>query len=306
MSAFKKKVIRCWVDITSNGGFTDRNTNAQPATWNGVGFQLQVAFGIGPESQGQLLDISLVVAFLAKVWLTTTTYLDTTNTTINTALTYAGWQGGNAANDPTQCHAYFDFEGSAATLSVPAGGASTFQFTIHGTTSDDPTDPDCFGKALITFTDAGIATNGPVQASNIVPLAVSYDGSGHYTLAVTQGAAYVWTQGAHDTSVTNASQTITDGSVWVASGTTVVLNGSVGQTVTAAVWYPTPLTVAAFNALFNNALGVGGGNKVYTGTAVPNGSQTANVGDMYNQISGGILIQQWTKLTGTATNTGWG
>ena len=50
-----------------------------------------------------------------------------------------------------------------------------------------------------------------------------------------------------------------------------------------------------------------GGNKLYTGTAAPNGSQVGTTGDIYSQINaGGQLVQQWTKLSGTATNTGWG
>jgi hypothetical protein len=45
--------------------------------------------------------------------------------------------------------------------------------------------------------------------------------------------------------------------------------------------------------------------RVYTGSAAPNGLQTGNVGDEYNQIIDGQLVQKWTKVSGTGTNTGW-
>jgi len=305
MSAFKKRVIRCWVDITSTNPFNDLNTNAQPSTWNAVGFQIQVAFGIGPQNNGQLADISNVTAFLAKIWTGTTTYIDATQTALLTTLTYANWVTGNATNDPSACHAYFDFVGASVTLAVPAGGSLSFKLTLHGATTDAPTDPDCFGVSNISFFDAGLAATGPVQASNIVPLAAAYDGSGNYTLTVTTGVVYIWTQGSHDTSVTNAAQTITDGSVWIAAGASVILNGTPGATITAAVWYPVPLTVSAFQALFQANIGSGGANVNYSGTESPEGVHIGNIGDTYKQISGGVLLQVWTKVTGTGTITGW-
>ena len=305
MSAFFKRVVRCWVDITSTNPFNDLNTNAQPSTWNAVGFQIQVAFGIGPQNNGQLADISSVTAFLAKIWTGSTTYIDENQTALLTTLTFADWTIGNATNDSAKCHAYFDFVGAAVTLTVPAGGSASFKLTLHGATTDAPTDPDCFGVSNISFFDAGLAATGPIQASNIVPLNTVYDGSGHYTLTTTTGVAYVWTQGAHDTSVTNAAQTITDGNLWIAVGASVILNGTPGATITAAVWYPVPLTVAAFQALFQANISGAGANVIYSGAGVPNGSQIGNIGDTYKQISSGVLLQEWTKVTGIGTITGW-
>lgn len=50
--------------------------------------------------------------------------------------------------------------------------------------------------------------------------------------------------------------------------------------------------------------GGGGTGGVFTGSATPNGSVTAPVGSVYNQIVGGNFVAQYIKVSGSG-NTGW-
>ena len=314
----KKRVVRLAVDVTAfvGAGFTDFITQASPQFWNASGVEVQVAFFQGnPYNGAGLADVSA----LTQVYLLIADSQKGANVYVNqamagspgldTALTLAEWQAGFSVRSgfTRACHCVFIFESSGFVLLNSTQSNADFWSVLYGNDSTDPTSTDLFGGGNITVLNAGLPASGQNQAANIVPVATSYDGSGHYTLTTVAGTAYIWTKGSNDMSVTNGSNTITDGSVWVASGTTVTLNGTPSVLVTASVWYPVALTVAAFTALFQAAIGSSGGNKIYYGAVNPNGSQLGNVGDFYSQIDGsGNLIQQFTKLTGTNTNTGWG
>lgn len=315
MPAFKKRVVRLAVDITGFSGLLDSVTSAAPQMWNAVGCEIQVAFFNGdPNNGAALADVSLVTSVKALISDTSkgaTVYIDQAMANppgLDVNLTLSEWQSGVSVRSGFEraCHAVVSLEGTQTALLDNTKSSGTYWLAIHGTTSDDATDPDLFGAGSLTIINGALPVSpGALAGSNIVPNGATYDGSGHYTLTVGAGQAYVWTQGANDTSVTNGSATITDGSVWVAAGATVTLNGTSGQLVTASVWYPVVLTVAAFNALFQANIGSSGSNKLYYGTANPNGSQVGSVGDEYNQIVAGQLVQKFTKLSGTATNTGW-
>lgn len=304
---FKKRIIRCWVDVTSQSSFYDTNTNSPPSAWNGCGFQMQIAFGIGSENEGVLINPANLSAVLAKIWQDDISYIEQTYSKIDTALTIEEWNAGVSVRVGYEegCHVVIDFLGANVVMPLDGADSASFKLTLHGATSDAPTDPDGFARSTINFKNAGIALTGPIQSSNIVPALSVYDGGGECVLATVDGVAYIWTQGTNDTSVENGVDTITDGSLWVAVGSSVTLHGTPGEAVTAQVWYPVALTVAAFDAMFSDRLGTGGGNGIYHGDADPNGSQSGTVGDEYKQIVGGHLVQTWTKCTGIATDTGW-
>jgi hypothetical protein len=151
------------------------------------------------------------------------------------------------------CHAVFTFTEADVAFNLGNSDELTFKLTLHGDTSDETGEADAFARSQLRVIDAGIdAEQGTRAAGNLITGSPSYDGSGHYLLTgLTAGRMYRWTDGgAHDTSVTNGSQTVTvTDSVFVAQGTTVTLNGTAGTTVTAVVWYgitPTGDEIAAY------------------------------------------------------------
>jgi len=46
------------------------------------------------------------------------------------------------------------------------------------------------------------------------------------------------------------------------------------------------------------------GPQLYTGATSPEGITTAEVGSIYTEIAAGVVVKQWTKITGSG-NTGW-
>lgn len=85
--------------------------------------------------------------------------------------------------------------------------------------------------------DPSKADGRPVQSgSALVPAGAVYDGSGQYTLSgLTAGTAYLWVKGANDISIVNTPDTITVSGTFLAAGTSCVMNGTPGATVTATV-----------------------------------------------------------------------
>lgn len=63
------------------------------------------------------------------------------------------------------------------------------------------------------------------------------------------------------------------------------------------------LLVKVLNALLAG-YGGGGTAMVFTGSGSPEGVVTAPVGAIYNEITGGVVIAQWVKASGSG-NTGW-
>jgi len=48
-----------------------------------------------------------------------------------------------------------------------------------------------------------------------------------------------------------------------------------------------------------------GSATISSGTGVPNGVLTGNVGDLYLRTDGGASSTLWVKESGSGTNTGW-
>ena len=316
MAAYKKRVLRIAVDLTSyTPGLVDIATQSSMTLKNNVGCEVRVAFFVGnPLNNGALADVSqftsLKLQIAASQNVGATVYQDKAfmaTPGIDSALTLDEWNNGVSIRSGFEraCHAVFSFEGSELSLLSSGQGTGSFYATLHGSTADDAGDADNFGAGTITVqADALPASAGALQGSNTVPGAAAYDGSGHYSLATTIGQGYRWTKGANDTSVTNGVQTVTvDGSVFFSNANPVTLNGTAGQPVTAVVWNAPTMTadeVASYVGA-NSSAAVG----IYTGSAVPNGAQVGSVGNVYFQIVAGVMVQIWVKTIGNANNTGW-
>jgi hypothetical protein len=63
----------------------------------------------------------------------------------------------------------------------------------------------------------------------------NYDGSGQLEVFLTQGRFYHWKQSEHDTSIVNGGQTMTVESTFIAAGSSVILHGTAGTSITARV-----------------------------------------------------------------------
>ena len=136
------------------------------------------------------------------------------------------------------------FSASQLNLATPAGGGTTTYWMLITAVSTAATGSKqiVFDAGPVSAVDAGQASGtgatGNIafypQVGGVGLSAASYDGSGNVTLAgLSPGMNYYWTKGAHDTSVTGTS--LTASGTFTATGSPVVLTGSAGQTVTAAV-----------------------------------------------------------------------
>ena len=226
------------MDVTSRTPFKDVFTGSTPTAWLNVGVEFQFAFFKGdPNAGGQLLDVTdfqAVILDILAANLAGLPYAEKAAGIIDTALTFAEWNANISTRNGFEraCHAYIGFEGAELAL-----GAGSFALLVRGSTSDDPTDPDCFGLSTIQFIGDGIPTTvGPVQAGNAIPANAAYDVTGNYTLnGLTGNTVYVWTQNANDATLVNAGQTLNASGLFTAAANSVTLTGTPLQPVTAAV-----------------------------------------------------------------------
>lgn len=84
----------------------------------------------------------------------------------------------------------------------------------------------------------------------------SYNGGGTASISVTSGQKYLYTEGANETSLTNGATTHAGSVIFTASGSSVTLNGSAGEAITASIqaiqYEGVPNVVAVFD-LVNQA-----------------------------------------------------
>lgn len=235
MSVFTKIIIRCAVDVTSREPFRDVFAGSTPRMWTGVGVEFQFAFFKG--DGGDLLDVSdfqLVKAAILASTLTGLPFADKAAALVDTALTVDEWKTATSVRLGFEraCHAYISFEGAELQLD-PAD----YALVIHGSTTDDAADPDCFGITKLTAVADGLPiTTGPLQAGNAVPGGAVYDGGGNYVLAaLTANRVYTFTKNANDLTVVNGAQTLLVSGLFTAAGVSVTLTGAPGAAVTATV-----------------------------------------------------------------------
>jgi hypothetical protein len=241
MSQFTKTIIRVAIDVTSREPFADVFTGKNPEFWNGTDVEFQFAFFKGsgggtPGTDSDLLDVSdfeSVTVTGMPIGRSGSAYFERTASAsaINTALTLEDWQNG------VDQHLVMRFSAAEMTLPMNGGLTADFWLVIHGTTNTVPVSTDVFGASVLRAVESGVElATGPLQGGNLIPGGATYDGSGHYVLAVTLNKNYAWTKGANDTSVTNGAQTVTvTDTVFVTQGSSITLNGTAGQAVTAVI-----------------------------------------------------------------------
>lgn len=245
--ALRKRIVRCWVDLNSTDSLVDVIAGGVPRAYNNASWELQVAFGYGPEQLGQLADVSDLNTLLALIWLSSTDYLSIQADYIDPALTLEEWTARSSVRPGVEkaAHAVFTFTEADFSFELGTADVLNLKLTLHGDTTDEPGEADAWKKSDFQVIDAGLdSEEGTRQAANIIPNGATYDGAGHYTLnGLTVGRGYRWTQGGNDTSVTNGAETVnTSNAVFFAQAVSVTLNGAAGQPVTAVVWYPATMT----------------------------------------------------------------
>ncbi len=246
MSQFTKIIIRCEVDVTSRDPFRDLFTGVPPQAWWGVGVEFQFGFFKGSGANRTLLDISdfaIVKALVTAGQTSSAPLAIAIAPLLDTGLTLDEWTDGVSARNGFEraAHAIVSFLGSEFQFDLATATKKAFWLTVHGATDDEPTDPDCFGCSTLTvIADALPATEGAVQAGNLIPALAAYDADGNYTLNdLTINRVYKWSKNANDTSVVNGTETLVATGVITAQGATVTLTGTALALVTATVW-PNP------------------------------------------------------------------
>lgn len=216
-------------------------------------------------------------------------FADATSAGFDTAVNTATWAAGSAQS------ATINFTGTQLELAIPDGQPSQ-DYSIVVFFNDTT-----FGFITLTIERDGVpAGQLPVQAGNLVPGGATYDGSGHYTLNVSSGTFYIIGFGAHDTSVDNGSDNYTDSlHVFQASGSTILLHGTISATVTAVV-RPNPIvTTAVLQTMIASVTGAATGT--LAGSGSPEGVLTGIVGNTYYDTTNDDF---YVKKTGSG-NTGW-
>ncbi len=231
---YGRKVVRSAIDASQVGAkMTDRFTGGQMSTWRGVDTEFQLAFFL----QNTLLSManysSLKLEVFASQQFGLTPLMSKTigSDEINTGLILADWQSG------ADQHVVIPFTAQEVNLDLDGKTEASFWLVVSGLTSDSPARLVTLGAGLLKVTEDATPTTslGPVQGGNIIPLGAMYDGNGHYALTVEAGRTLNWSKGAHDTSITNDTQTITDDGNFITADTTITLNGTPDVLVTAII-----------------------------------------------------------------------
>jgi hypothetical protein len=213
-------------------------------------------------------------------------------------LTVEDWNG----LDPDDCHALFTFAHGLTKFDLGGEKEKEFWLLITAKTVDAPyREVTLAAGAIIWRQDGEDDGVGPVQGGNIIPGGAEYDGDGEYTLEdLTVGKVYSWSPGANDTNLVNGDQTLTEEGNFTAQDTSVVLNGTPLEDVTAVVRSKVYLDADESDARFAPA--------VYHGNGNPNGVVLAKKYATYWQEDyndgNGLTWRSWIH-TEDMTNTGW-
>ena len=182
---------------------------------------------------GELPDVSTISALEAVILSADRTAQYGSAITITTPLD--GTVDEDNWADGTKQHFTINLSSTATELAASVDGTE-YCLMIYGTADGKSR---ALGWTQLFVVLDGVPTSAPeLSPNNLVPNGATYDGSGHYTLSgLTTGKLYMWTDGgSHDTSVTNGTETVTtSNNFFVAQGTSVTLNGTAGQSVTALV-----------------------------------------------------------------------
>lgn len=228
-------------------------------------------------------------------------FMSATVASFDNTVTAANW------NDKSRQHAVVTFTAAETELPATVNG-TTYYLVLQALSGTGKILFEAWTKLKVILD--GVPTDSVVvQPGNLIPSGAVYDGSGHYSLTVTAGVYYKWTDGgSHDTSLTNISSgdvAVSD-SNFIANSTTVILNGTAGATVTAVVRKSPYLTADEVYALMTSVTG-GSGQQTFGGTALPEGNVTAPRWSIYQQVDGsGVVLRNWVRTVGSGNiNTGW-
>lgn len=227
------RTIRLKIDLDSLDSFKDINGRT-PVMWNGADVEFQVAFFRGNVLVDDIANYATISLAVKAMNATpdTAPYMEETvsSANITTGMTLAQWNAG------THQHASFRFSAAESTLPLAGAAAVNFWMVVYGTLTDAA--QFTAGCTVLQVKEDRInpATQGPVQAGNIIPALAEYDGSGEYALTTVAGRNYRWDKGANDTNLVNGTETITtSGTVFIAQGASCTLNGTAEELVTAVV-----------------------------------------------------------------------
>lgn len=168
---------------------------------------------------------------------------------LDQTLTAEEWTAG------TLYHGVAEFAAQDMTMDLGTKEKDTFWLAVIGTdlTTGEPV---MLGGTSIIIEESGINLEGnnPSQGANIVPGGAVYDGSGNYTLAVSEDSSYIYTQGANDDTLVNGVQTLSADGFFTANGASVTLTGTIGTAVTAVIRTPVYPTYDQVRALVGSAI----------------------------------------------------
>lgn len=141
-------------------------------------------------------------------------------------------------------------------------------------------EPDSMANFIATEGIYVLQANNTIEQIGNIALG-SYSGGGASVVTVVKGQAYIWTKGASDTNlVVDANTTLTATNGFLATGTTVTLNGTNSAAITATL-----IPDFAFQKLW-----------LYPAKAVAAGILTANAGNVSVGKSGSAATKYTPDL----------
>lgn len=244
---FEIERIRLLFDVEDLNPAVDQFANSEsPQMWRGNDVQFELGFQYDSEilNMANYQTIKLIVKDSAnrrglKLMEKSISVAD-----ITPIFTQEQW------DDKSQQHCTIAFTAAETKLDLKGDDARDFWLIIIGVTNTGKR--LTLGNTIVTINDDGDDSSDvtPPLGSSIIPPGATYDGSGHYALAVTQNKWYGYVKGTNDTSVTNGNQTLAADGNFAAQTTAITLNGTPSALVTASIRYPVFLTMDESDARF--------------------------------------------------------
>lgn len=234
-------------DVESLDPAVDRFANSEsPQMWRGNDVQFELGF----QYDGDILNmanyqtIKLIVKDAANRRGLKLMEKSISVAEITPVFTQEQW------DDKSAQHGTIAFTAAETKLDLKGDDAHDFWLIVIGTTNTGKR--LTLGNTILTINDDGDDSSDvtPPLGSSIIPPGATYDGSGHYSLAVTTNKWYGYVKGANDTSVTNGNQTLAVNGNFAAQSTGITLNGTASALVTASIRYPVFLTLDELDARF--------------------------------------------------------
>jgi|GEM_PF-5362482 len=272
------QTIRLTADHTqAPGGLASVFDSGEVKHWRGNPLNIQLLL----TSNGTIVDIAGYDWIKVEVFASQAENL-TPLMSATLASGAGGWDAACTVSDweaRTSQHAVVSFSAAETLLDLDAATSKSFWMVVSAAPSVTPAEPVTFGAAAFTvYEDATPGDqSGAIQPGNIIPNGAAYNGSGAYTLTLTQDRTYYWEKGGNDTNAVNGSITLTSSGATTMLGTSLVLHGTPSAAVTASVRADFFLTANDIEATYA---------RVTSGSTDPNGVVVGKRGDLYAQKSG--------------------